>query len=222
MNRTWLAPLTGIVFLVIVIVGGAIAGEPPDPTDKPVQEVIDYYVDDKGKVMAGAVTEGVGAAFLVFFGGYLFRTLRAAGAEASAVVTFAGTVVIALGAALDGTISFTLAETADDISPDGVQALAALWHNDFLPFAVGMAVFLVGFGVAIVRHGVLPAWVGWIAIVIALTAISPAFFVAGIGAALLVIASSVIFMLRERAAGAPGGGPEAPGAGPGPPTASPA
>jgi hypothetical protein len=79
-----------------------------------------------------------------------------------------------------------------------VQALAALWNSDFLPLAMGMFVFLIGFGSAIVRHGELPKWMGWIAIVAAFTAISPLFPVAGIAALLLIIISSITFSKRER------------------------
>jgi hypothetical protein len=197
-SKTWLAPLTGILFIIVLIVGFAVSGEPPDPADDSAQEIVDFYVDNKSSVMAGSIMQTVAGALFIFFGGYLFRTLRAAGAEASAIVTLAGAVVFALGVALDGTINFALAETADDIEPDAVQALSALWTNDFLPFSMGLLVFLMGFGVSIVRHGVLPKWIGWVAIVVSLTAISPAFFVAGIGAAVLIVASSVVFARRDR------------------------
>jgi len=71
-------------------------------------------------------------------------------------------------------------------------------NADFLPFSMGMLVFLMGFGVAIVRHGALPRWMGWGAIVISLTAITPAFFVAGIGGAILIVVSSVMLAMRAR------------------------
>jgi hypothetical protein len=148
--------------------------------------------------MVGSILQAIAGALFIFSAGYLFRTLRAAGAEASAIVTVAGSVAFALGLAVDGTINFALAETADDIGPDAVQALSALWNNDFLPFSMGLLVFLMGFGASIVRHGVLPKWVGWVAIVASLTAMSPAFFVAGLVAAVLIVASSIVFARRDR------------------------
>jgi hypothetical protein len=199
-GKTWLAPLTGILFIIVLVVGFVVSGEPPDPTDEPAQEIVDFYVDNKSSVMVGSILQAIAGALFIFFGGYLFRTLRAAGAEASAIVTLAGTVAFALGMALDGTINFTLAETADDIGPDAVQALSALWNNDFLPFSMGLLVFLMGFGASIVRHGVLPKWIGWVAIVASLTAISPAFFVAGVGAVVLIVGTSVVFARRDRSA----------------------
>lgn len=208
-RKAWLAPLAGILFIVVLIVGFSISGEPPDPTEKSAQEIVDFYVDNKSTVIISSIMEAIAGALFIFFGGYLFRTLRAAGGEATAIVTLAGTVAFALGLALDGTINMALAETSEDLDPSAVQALSALWHNDFLPFSMGLFVFLVGFGVAIVRYRVLPKWIGWAAIVASLTAISPAFFVAGIAAALLVVASSIIFTKRERsmARAASGTGP---------------
>lgn len=193
-----MAPLTGILFIVFLIVGFALAGEPPDPTKDSAQEIVAFYVENDSRVIAGAIAQAIAGAMFIFFGGYLFRTLRASGAEATAIVAFAGTVVFALGIAIDGTINFALAETAEDLEPGAVQALSALWNNDFLPFAMGMLVFLMGFGVSIVRHGALPKWMGWVAIVVSLTAISPAFFVAGIVGAILILVTSVMLAMRSR------------------------
>jgi hypothetical protein len=197
-NRSWLQPLTGVLFVVLVIIGFGLGGEPPDPTEDSAQEIIDFYVDNKDEVFAGSVLQAIAGALLIFFGAYAFKRLRASGADASAAVAFAGTIAFAVGIAIDGTINVALAETADDLDPGGVQTLSALWNNDFLPFAMGLSVFLWGMGVAIVRHGALPKWLGWAAIVAALTAISPAFFVGGIAAALLILVSSVIWSREER------------------------
>ena len=107
-----------------------------------------------------------------------------------------------VGGTLDATINVAAAEAAEDVDPVAVQTLAALWTGDFLPFAVGGLVFLMGWGIAIVRHGAFPTWMGWVAIVAALTAVSPAFFVALIVMALLVVAASVMLTMRGKAAAA--------------------
>lgn len=200
-NRSWLQPLTGVLFIVLLIVGFAIGGEPPDATDDSVQEVVDFYVDNEDSVFIGSVLQGIASALLIFFGGYLYKRLRAAGAAGSAAVAFAGLIALAVGLALDGTISIALTELVngdEEPSEGAVQALNVLWNNDFLPLAVGILVFLWGTGVAVVRHGGLPTWMGWVAIVAGITAISPAFFVAGIVAALLVLVSSIMFSMQER------------------------
>jgi hypothetical protein len=202
-NRSWLHPLTGVIFILVVIVGFAVSGEePPDATEDSIQSVVDFYVDNEDQQMIGGILEGLAGALLIFFGGYLFKRLRASGAEASAVVTLAGTVALALGLAIDGTITLALSELANGdtpAEPGAVQALSSLWNNDYLPLALGMFVFLWGFGVAIVRHGALPRWMGWVAVAAGITAISPAFPVAAIVAALLILVSSVMFSREEKA-----------------------
>jgi hypothetical protein len=204
-NRSWLQPLTGVLFIVVLIVGFALGGEPPDASEDPIQEVVDFYVDNENSVFIGGILQAVGGALLIFFCGYLYKRLRAAGAEGSAAVAFAGLIALAVGIALDGTISITLTELVNgDEEPNegAVQALSVLWNNDFLPLALGMIVFLWGTGFAIVRHGGLPTWMGWVAIVAGITAISPAFPVAAIVAALLVLVSSIMFSMQERSGGA--------------------
>ena len=133
-----------------MIVGFSLSGEPPNPTDESARVIIGFYVDKKNTVMVSSVLQAFAGAVFIFFGGYLFKTLRA-GAESTAIVTLAGTVAFALGMALDGTIKMALADTADDLELSAVQALSALWHSRLLPFSMGLFVFLVGFGVAIVR-----------------------------------------------------------------------
>jgi hypothetical protein len=202
-SRSWLHPLTGVIFILLVIVGFVVLGEePPDATEDSIESVVDFYVDNEDEQFIGGALEALAGAMLIFFGGYLFKRLRASGAEASAVVTLAGTVALAIGLALDGTITIALTELANGdtaAEPGAVQALSALWNNDFLPLALGMFVFLWGFGTAIVRHGALPAWMGWVAVIAGITAISPAFPVAAIVAVLLVLVSSIMFSREERA-----------------------
>jgi hypothetical protein len=127
-------------------------------------------------------------------------------------VAFAGAVIMATGGAIDGTISFALAEAADDVPPESVQALQALWDNDFLPLAVGALLLLLASGLAIARHGVLPKWLGWIAILLAVLSITPLGFIGFMGGALWIAIVSVLLALRlRRESGAGTPGPEAPG-----------
>jgi hypothetical protein len=203
-NREWWVPLTGVAFVVLVIASFAIGGEPPDADDE-VQEIVEHYLDNEGSVKVGAVLQSLAGVFLVFFFGYLRKILRAAEGEGGmlSLVAFVGAAIVATGAAIDGTIAFALAETADDIDPTAVQTLQALWENDFLPLAMGSMVLLLATGLSIVRHGALPAWLGWVAIVLGILVMTPIGFFAFIAwAAWLVIVS---VLLTSRARGAPAG-----------------
>lgn len=218
MKKDWLAALTGVAFLALAIACFAISGEPPD-VDEPVQKIVDHYVDDKDSVMAGAFLAGLAALALVFFGGYLRKVLRRAEGPDGMLSALAliGTTVMGVGIAIDATVSLALAETADDIAPAAVQALQAFWDNDFIPIALGTEVLLLSAGLSIVRHGALPKWLGWIAIVLAVAGVTPVGFVAFLGGGIWVAVVSVVLALRERTASTGAGASAA-----GPPPAAPA
>src|ERR671910_2529551 len=156
MNRRtdWIAPLTGVAFVVLVIISFIIVGEPPS-ADDPVEEIVDHYIDNKDSVQIGAFLGTVAGTLLIFFFGYLRKILRAAEGAGGmlSLLVLVGATIIAVGAAIDGTIAFAIAEAADDIEPSSVQALQALWDNDFLPIALGGALFMLASGLSIVRHG---------------------------------------------------------------------
>ena len=200
-DNSWLAPLTGVAFVVLVIIGFAIGGEPPE-FDSPAGELVDHYVDNKNKAMVGALLEGIAATLFVFFGGYVRRVLRAAEGERGmlSAIAFAGTIIFAVGLAIDATITMALAESAEDVDPSAVQALVALFQNDYMPFAVGLQVFLLAMGLVAVRTGAIPKWIGWIAILLGVIAVTPIGFAAFIGSGILVLVLGVVLTMRERAA----------------------
>ena len=199
MNREMLAPLTGVALIVVVILGFAIGGEPP-AADSSAEEIVDFYVDNDSSVMFGAALEGIAATLLLFFAGFLRQLLRAAEGEGHmlSAVAMAGATVIAVALAFDATISFALAETAEDIEPASTQTLLALWEYDFMPAAVGFQVFLLASGISILRHGALPKWLGWVAIVLGVIAITPIGFVAALAGAIWIAIVGVIGALRLR------------------------
>jgi hypothetical protein len=200
-KREWLAPLTGVAFVALVVLGSIIGGEPPG-ADDPVQEIVDHYTDNEDSVIAGAILVAFGAVFLIFFAGYLRRVLSAAEGEGGVLsaVSLVGAAVMAVGIAIDSTISFALAEAVEDIEPTAVQALQALWDSDFIPIAVGAVVFLLSAGISIARHAALPKWLGWVAILLAVLGLTPIGFIAFIGAGIWILIISVMLAIRARAA----------------------
>jgi hypothetical protein len=196
-----MAPLTGVAFVVVAVVGGIISGQPPD-AGSPVQEIVDHYQDNKTAIEVGAFVAAAAGVLLVFFGAYLRSVLATAerpGGWLSSLV-LVGTAIVAVGLAIDVTISIALAEAVDDIDPAAVQALEALWDNDFVPLALGTLIFLISTGVSILRHGALPRWLGWVALVLAVLGFTPIGFAAFIGAGVWIAIVSVMLALRARPA----------------------
>jgi hypothetical protein len=198
-GKRWLVPLTGLLFVVLAVVGSFIGGEPKEASN-PAQEIVDHYVDNKSSILFGAAILGAACVALVFFGSYLRTVLRRAEGEGGMLspLILVGAAIMAVGLAIDVTIRFAIAEAADDIEPASVQALQALWDNDFMPIAVGMVVFILSSGLAIVRYGTLPKWLGWVAIVLAIVGITPAGFFAFLAGGLWIAVVSVLLAVRAR------------------------
>ena len=142
-----IAPLTGAAFVVLLILSFVVGGELPD-VDESTRKIVEHFTDNKDSIMLGAAIETLAAASLVFFGGYMRTVLRDRGQDSGFLpaVAMAGTLAIAVGGAIDATILFTMAETADDVGPGSLVTLNALWQNDFFPMAMGTFVFLLATG----------------------------------------------------------------------------
>lgn len=204
-SREWLVPLTGVGFVLLGIVSFIVGGEPKS-ADEPVREIVDYYVNNKDSIQVAALIGVAATLLLVFFGAYLRRVLRAAAPEGEilSLVSFLGLVVVAVAFAIDSTILIALSEAADDIDPVAVQSLQALWDNDFVPLVLGVLMFLWATGLAVIRTGALPKWLGWVMVVLGVLGLTPIGFVAAIGAAILVLVLSILLSVRARSAAATG------------------
>jgi len=202
-SKGWLVPLTGVAFIVVAIIGFIVGGEPKDASH-PATEIVDWYIDNKDSVEVGAFIGVAATVLLVFFGAYLRNVLRVAagGDDMLSLVSFIGLVVVAVGFAIDTTISIAIAERADDIDPIAVQSLQALWDNDFVPIALGVLLFLWATGISVVRSGALPKWIGWIMILLGIVALTPIGFASFLGTAVLILVISILLAVRARS-GAP-------------------
>jgi hypothetical protein len=207
-SKSWLVPLTGAGFIVLAIVGFAVSGSPPD-ANSPLPDIVDHYASNKGRIEFGTLVLTAATLLLVYFGSYLRSVLRRAPGENGmlADVAFAGTVVFAVGGAIDSMFSFVLAESAEDLDPTAVQGLQAVWDNDWMPLALGVELFILSCGLSIVLHRSLPAWLGWSAIVIAVVGLTPIGFVAFVATGVWVLVTSIMLTMqgRNRVIELPGG-----------------
>jgi hypothetical protein len=205
MNRgmQWLAPLTGAAFAVATVGGFAAQGDVPDPTKASAAETVSFWSGNGTPSFVADVLVTLAALLAVCFGAHLRRVLREAhpdgGGDLLPVAALAGTVVFATGLALHNTIALTLTETADHIDPAAVQALSAFYTNDYVVFGIGLQLVLLATGLAVIRDGALPAWMGWVAVALAVIAVTPVGFVSFFGGLLLIAVISVVLALRARA-----------------------
>lgn len=168
-----LAPLTGIVAVVLWIVGAILLfRDEPDSGASP-QEIAAHFADNAGRLLVGAFLFMVGVAFFLWFVG----TLRAAFAHVEGGAARLGGIVLAGGVATASMLFGMVAPTAAaalqvqnddrDPSPSAADALHNLGDGFFVAAEVAAIVLVAGTAVAVLRTGVFPRWVAWVSLLLA-------------------------------------------------------
>jgi hypothetical protein len=189
------APLTGVAFFVIVLIGFLIGGDTPGSHDSAIKAEA-FYTRHRDQQMVASFIIMWGAIFLPFFVSTLKRALDWSGGTGRlANACFAGGIIYTMGFFLLATVHLALADGAGKTTPQVTQTLNVLDNNDFIPVGAGLGIFILSAGLAIVRYRALPAWLGWSAIVIGILAFTPAgFFAFLLGGVWILVTSIVLFM----------------------------
>ena len=199
-NKTWYTALTGLAFLIVVIIGFGVSGDEITATKDSAAQVVKQYHDDHTQQWISAFLEVLASALLVYFGAHLRRAFAVG--DTIAPVIFAGTITIAIGLAFDASVTVALLDATDKpkvaIDPGAIQALALLYNNDFMPMVLGTALYGTSVGIATLKYGVLPKWLGVIAILLGIVAITPIGFVGFIGMGVWTGIASVVLALRTK------------------------
>ena len=109
-------------------------------------------------------------------------------------------IVFAVGTATLAGLNYAAADVPDKITPAAEQTLNVLANDVFFAFFIGLGVFLLANGLAIVRSKVLPRWLGWIAIVFGIIAVTPIGWFILFGLLGWTVVVSVLIFIRERQA----------------------
>lgn len=194
-----LAPLTGIAFVVLIVISFIVGGESPDSDDS-TEEVVRFWTENDGEQVWSAVIGAWSAVFLVWFGGSVRVALRRAEGEPGrlSAISFGGFLLLALGILAFSGFQFAAGETAGDVPDEVTQTLSVLFSDFFIPLAAGNVIALLATGIATVRHGGLPRWLGWVAIVLGIVSLTPAGFFAFLGAGIWVLILSVLLFRADR------------------------
>ena len=198
------APLTGVVFAVMLVVG-VFVGNTPD-NDASAQKAVSSFASNRTDDRITVFLIAYATVFALFFAVALRSYLKAR-SEGDGLITlgFSGMIIFVVGAlTLVGT-EFAATDVPAKISPAAEQALNVLQNDVFFALLVGAGIFLIGSGLAIVANAALPKWLGWVAVPLAVIAVTPlgwlvAIFALPIWAA---IVSVLMFMRQEAPAAAP-------------------
>ena len=159
---------TGIVFVVLTLIGfAAVIPTPPD-LNAPSQDWASYFLSHHSAIRAGIVILAVAFFFYIWFLGTLTSVLRiASGTPRLPSITLIGGVIggscLLVGLAAEAVAAFR---------PQGVDPLITRALNDIFVL-VGVAAipaftaFFAATAIVLLRSGAFPAWLGWLTAVAA-------------------------------------------------------
>lgn len=193
------APLTGVVYALLTLFAfGTASGAPSNSASG--AKVIAFYKSHHTSARVSDTLWMVAFAFLVLFAGTLRSHVRRKGsADALSSSLLAGAAVFAAGAVVYFNFDLTLAVVPQHLAPAAAQALNVLALNMALAPSAGGFVFGVTAGLAIIRGGALPSWLGVLAILIGVIAITPGFIVSLLLFALWAAIAGIVMWRRSPA-----------------------
>jgi len=145
--------LGGILFVVLVIVSGAVAGGNAMTSDSPAK-ILKYFHDHQSGIKIGAFLSVLATVPIIWWAGSLWARLHRSGDR-----EFRLALIAVLGLLIGGVESKFFVVLSQTFGAGGL---------------VGLAVLVFATSVAVFRHHAFPTWVGWLGVVDGL-----AFLVAG-------------------------------------------
>ena len=209
MVRDWArwAPVTGVVFAVLFVVA-IVAGPNTPDSDASAQDAVSSFVAHRTHDRVSLFLIAYAAVFALFFAAALRSYLKARSqGDGLIMLGYSGMIIFVVGALTLVGMEFAATDAPGKISPAAEQALNVLQNDVFFAFLVGTGIFLIGSGLAIVASGALPKWLGWIAVPLAVIAVTPlGWFVAIFALPIWALVVSVLTFMRQ---GAPAAAPVA-------------
>jgi len=200
------APLGGIIFIVLMVIGVGLLGDHPDP-DASEQEITDYLGDSGNHTrnIIGAylwVLAGIG---FLWFLTHLRGVLRSAeggagtlsnlgfgaGVVFAALLMAAGPAIAAVAAAIE----FRDAPVSD---PDFIRVLPQMGYGILLLGGGFTAIVLLLTTSAItLQTAVFPQWLAWLGMVAAIVLLFAVIFLPMIALLVWVLAVSIVLLMRH-------------------------
>ncbi len=194
------APLTGVVFAVLLLVGFLVSPSTPD-SDASAQSAVSSFVAHRTHDRVSIFLIAYATVFAMFFAAALRSYLKAR-SDGDGLITlgFSGMVIYVVGALTLIGMEFAATDAPGKISPAAEQALNVLQDDVFFALLVGAGIFLIGSGLAIVATAALPKWLGWIAVPLAVIAVTPlGWLVAIFALPIWALIVSVLMFIRQGA-----------------------
>jgi hypothetical protein len=181
-----------------VVVAVAIAPGAPNSNATAAKVISTYHRHQAGYYVSAyviVVAVIIGLAYCWYLREYLTRVPAS---RRLMTIAYAGAIVFGVSGTVGAGLNFALADASHrgNITGATMQTLNLLKNDlNITIAAAGTATFLLATGVAIVRNGGLPRWLGWAALVLGV--ISATGIVGPIGVGLWVLATSITVLVRR-------------------------
>ncbi len=176
-----LAPLSGVVFVVLAVIGilltGAVDYKPS------AERAVEIFAANPGNVSLGGNIGDYAAFFFIWFAGIVFAALREreGGAGRVSTVAFGGGVAAALAVAVGMTFlgaGGVRAGSPGGITPEGAVTLYDLYSGLMGGvLSIALAAFIGATAVVSLRTMMFPAWFGWASALIAVGLLTPIHYI---------------------------------------------
>ena len=195
-------PLGAIIGIALVLISFAVHGRWAS-TEESAQEIADLYVQNQDRVFIGSWLAILGALSMLVFGMCMSQRVRDTGQQLLGMLVAGATLIAVAGLAVDSTLRAALSIQADNMSPDAMKTIHAVWDAFFWPMHAGMATLVLAIALAALSSGLLPKWLSWIGFVAFVVAMIPAptMFVGIILSLLFMIITSVMVTFGKSLAG---------------------
>ena len=156
-----LAPLTGAAFFVLLLVSFFVGSNSLNGSSSGAKVLAHYAAHRNSTRVDGAVTVlavFIGVIFFGFLRDYLRRHEVVRGWTTTA---FGGALIFATSGGMSAGLDFAFADSPSHLSAPAAQALNLISLDLTIGLTLaGLSVMFFAFGMAIVRSGLLPAWLG--------------------------------------------------------------
>ncbi|GIG62723.1 hypothetical protein Lfu02_70950 [Longispora fulva] len=192
-----LAPLTGVVFLLLLVACFIVGGNGVD-SDKPTDKVVAYWKDNDTRQIWACLLALLATLALVWFAGSLRQAVsRAEGGDGRlAQIAFGGALLAAVGLLTFSGFAYLAADTVGKVPGEITHTFTVIANDLFFPLTAGLALLLGASGLAFLYTALLPRWLGWVSIAMAVAVLTPWGFWVVLLAALWIAGVGIVLFMR--------------------------
>ena len=196
-----LLPLSGIVFVVGVVVGIVVIGGNTPDIKSSATKISEFYGTHHSKETFAAYVVTWATPFLILFAvslALILWTGQTVRDNPWQLILIAGSIVSATGFLVAAGMHYALADGGrHHLSASAMEALNAIDADNYLIFVGGLGVMLIGAAGAMIPRADGLRWFGWAALVFGIGVFTPVGFFAMLLSGLWIIIVSVLASTRQ-------------------------